>query len=353
MINEAQWRPRLAFPGSQALSKPHIPTGPSTGSTTNRTPVRRSAKTVASLDEGRHAGPRTRRRVPGRTGHGTRSTAAATVGRWPNLLIGGRGTHPPWGKSRYATADPTPSPTAHLAGRTGRFEVRGVPAVIPPIGASARGRAQPRARSRRGGRASGVSMALVTTLLPTIARRGGLEPIGLAALAAAPFVANLLGRVRRTGRATLAAAARDHPRRRRGIAARPGGAGRRADPHRRVDRLLAQPVARRPVPPPAVGLDVPGAGPGPCRRVHRLGTRGRGRCRGARRRHPGRPVRRRDGRGAGRPRRSRLRARLRRPAGAERRAPGDVLGARVPPGAARAAGPVADRASPRASTAAA
>lgn len=36
----------------------------------------------------------------------------------------------------------------------------------------------------------GVSMALVTTLLPTIARRGGLEPLGLAALAAAPFVAN-------------------------------------------------------------------------------------------------------------------------------------------------------------------
>jgi MFS transporter, DHA1 family, staphyloferrin B biosynthesis exporter len=39
----------------------------------------------------------------------------------------------------------------------------------------------------------GVSLALVTTLLPTIARRGGLEPMGLAALAAAPFVANLLG----------------------------------------------------------------------------------------------------------------------------------------------------------------
>ena len=38
-----------------------------------------------------------------------------------------------------------------------------------------------------------MTAALVTTLLPTIARRGGLEPIGLAALAAAPFVANLLG----------------------------------------------------------------------------------------------------------------------------------------------------------------
>jgi MFS family permease len=38
----------------------------------------------------------------------------------------------------------------------------------------------------------GVTAALITSLLPTIARRGGLEPIGLAALAAAPFVANLL-----------------------------------------------------------------------------------------------------------------------------------------------------------------
>jgi MFS family permease len=39
----------------------------------------------------------------------------------------------------------------------------------------------------------GVTMALVNALLPTIARRGGLEPLGLSALAAAPFVANFLG----------------------------------------------------------------------------------------------------------------------------------------------------------------
>jgi len=38
----------------------------------------------------------------------------------------------------------------------------------------------------------GTTIALVSALLPTIGRRGGLEPIGLAALAAAPFVANLL-----------------------------------------------------------------------------------------------------------------------------------------------------------------
>jgi MFS family permease len=39
----------------------------------------------------------------------------------------------------------------------------------------------------------GVTIALVGAILPTVARRGGLEPIGLAALAAAPFVANFLG----------------------------------------------------------------------------------------------------------------------------------------------------------------
>ncbi len=38
----------------------------------------------------------------------------------------------------------------------------------------------------------GVTTALIGALLPTIARRGGLEPLGLSALAAAPFVANLL-----------------------------------------------------------------------------------------------------------------------------------------------------------------
>jgi MFS family permease len=39
----------------------------------------------------------------------------------------------------------------------------------------------------------GVTMALISALLPTIARRGGLEPLGLSALAAAPFIANFLG----------------------------------------------------------------------------------------------------------------------------------------------------------------
>jgi MFS family permease len=38
----------------------------------------------------------------------------------------------------------------------------------------------------------GATGALVSTLLPTIARRGGLEPLGLALLSAAPFMTNLL-----------------------------------------------------------------------------------------------------------------------------------------------------------------
>jgi MFS family permease len=39
----------------------------------------------------------------------------------------------------------------------------------------------------------GVTMALINAILPTVARRGGLAPIGLSALAAAPYVANVLG----------------------------------------------------------------------------------------------------------------------------------------------------------------
>ncbi len=38
----------------------------------------------------------------------------------------------------------------------------------------------------------GVAGALVSSLLPTIARRGGLEPLGLAVLGATPFLTNLL-----------------------------------------------------------------------------------------------------------------------------------------------------------------
>jgi len=37
------------------------------------------------------------------------------------------------------------------------------------------------------------TMSLSSSSLPTVSRRGGLAPSGLSALAAAPFVANLLG----------------------------------------------------------------------------------------------------------------------------------------------------------------
>jgi MFS family permease len=39
----------------------------------------------------------------------------------------------------------------------------------------------------------GITTALVASLLPSVSRRAGLDPIGLAFLASAPFVANLLG----------------------------------------------------------------------------------------------------------------------------------------------------------------
>ena len=39
----------------------------------------------------------------------------------------------------------------------------------------------------------GVTMSLVGAILPTVGRLGGLDPVGLSALAAAPFVANVLG----------------------------------------------------------------------------------------------------------------------------------------------------------------
>ena len=89
--------------------------------------------------------------------------------------------------------EPTPSPTAHLAGQHGpASRYRRAPAIDPTRHARARvGRNL--ALDLLVAVGVGVTLAVVTTLLPTIARRGGLEPIGLAALGAAPFVANLLG----------------------------------------------------------------------------------------------------------------------------------------------------------------
>ena len=104
----------------------------------------------------------------------------------------GRGTHPSGANRTHATAIPTPSPTAHLAGHAGasRYVVFR-PSLSPSAGRRETGRNL--ALDMVGAIGAGVSLALVVSLLPTIARRGGLDPIGLAALAAAPFIANLLG----------------------------------------------------------------------------------------------------------------------------------------------------------------
>ena len=71
-------------------------------------------------------------RAPGRTAHARHRPSACY--RWslaepPRSRTG----DPPFGANRGSTAaaTPTPSPTAHLAGRAGCFEVRRVPAIIP------------------------------------------------------------------------------------------------------------------------------------------------------------------------------------------------------------------------------
>src|SRR6476659_8384270 len=99
----------------------------------------------------------------------------------------------PRGKSRTDRGGgPTPSPTAHLAGprAASRYAV-----LRPSLFNSATRRAIGRnlALDLLVAVGMGVTMALINAILPTVARRGGLAPIGLSALAAAPYVANLLG----------------------------------------------------------------------------------------------------------------------------------------------------------------
>ena len=105
----------------------------------------------------------------------------------------GRGTHPS-GANRGPTATANPRRARQLTSQAKRAASRYL--VFRPIPQSV-----DRARRAVGRNLAldlvaaigvGVTMALVASLLPTIARRGGLEPIGLAALAAAPFIANLL-----------------------------------------------------------------------------------------------------------------------------------------------------------------
>src|SRR4029078_4286349 len=91
--------------------------------------------------------------------------------------------------------EPTPSPTAHLAGQAGIaccFEGSVLRPSLPS-GVSRRTIGRNLALDVLVAIGMGVTMALISSILPTVARRGGLAPIGLSALAAAPFVANLLG----------------------------------------------------------------------------------------------------------------------------------------------------------------
>ena len=191
----------------------------------------------------------------------------------------------------------------------------------------------------------GVTVALVTTLLPTIARRGGLDPIGLAALAAAPFIANLLG----------AFAGRIGPRSRRQLALiRGAGAG---------SLLVLAVFAAAPVM-IAVSivfwLSLSLSGPFylrlwgtmyPARILGRVvgsrfRTSGRSSARRARWGPACGPVGRRDGGGAGRIGRTRLRLRLRRPSIPGCHPPAELLRARFDPSAPRPPGPREDRPGP-------
>ena len=83
------------------------------------------------------------------------------------------------------------------------------------------------------------------------------------------------GCLRRSVRAAVRRAARVAPRRRGGVVAAPVRPADAARDDRGRPRLLDQPVVRRPVPPAAMGLDVPGPARRPSRRLHRHGSRGR------------------------------------------------------------------------------
>ena len=97
-----------------------------------------------------------------------------------------------WGESHDATADPRRARqlTSQASRAASRYVVFRSPSFNPSPSRRALGRNL--ALDLVAAVGLGVSMGLVMALLPTIARRGGLEPLGLSALAAAPFVANLL-----------------------------------------------------------------------------------------------------------------------------------------------------------------
>ena len=188
---------------------------------------------------------------------------------WPNLLSGGRGTQPSRGKSRR-TRRRTQRRARQLTSQAGRAASRYVvfrPSLHSTTRASARGRAQPRARPRRGDRRRRDGRARHDPAAddrPT--RRPRTDRSGRARRRAVHREPARC--VRRTGRSALArgSSRSSGPPARHRCSCSPSVASR-ADDDRGVDRLLAQPVAQRPVLPAAVGDDVSGPDPRSGRRA--------------------------------------------------------------------------------------
>ncbi len=137
----------------------------------------------------------------------------------------------------------------------------------------------------------GITASVVMCLLPGVARHQGLDPLGIALLAAAPFAANVLGLfANRLGPGT----SRGMSLFRAGGALLLAGHGGAADPARAGGarhRLLDLTRVLQPTPAADVGRHVPGfrAGTTHRRRQHRQGSRGgHGH---PHRRHPRRPDR--------------------------------------------------------------
>ena len=173
-----------------------------TGPRPTRSPAcsRRSGRSRStaptSRSPGSVPGARTQRkwRAPdrvGRTGHGSAEAIAGIVdgGRTSSMRTG----DPPPGANRGSTATANPRRVRQLTSQAKRacLEVRGVPAVARVLhrrsarsGATCRSTwSRPSASAERGARHHAA---------PDHRPAGGLEPLGLAALAAAPFIANLL-----------------------------------------------------------------------------------------------------------------------------------------------------------------
>ena len=259
------------------------------------------------------------------------------------------------GESRRRDGEPTPSPTAHLAGQAGCFEVRGVPAVIQPI-------------ARVGARSGAISPSTSSAAI------GVGVTLALVTVAAADDRATRRPRADRPGRARRRAVRRQPPGAFAGRFGPRSPAPAGADPrHRRRVAPARCSSCRSPPVMVAVAivfwLSLSFGGPfhlrlwgamyparlrGRVVGVARDGPRRRRRARRVRRRRHRRPARRAAGRrprrrSSGSPARSAY-AGLRAPA-AER--PPSLLGPRLDPGAPRAAGPARGSPWPRASTAAA